>query len=55
MLLSSKRAQVSLESPVSPALYPVLSVTLSAGGLVAAAALYVYAWPRRGNARTHAC
>ena len=35
--------QTSLESPVSPALYPFLSVTLTAGGLVAAAGLYVYA------------
>ena len=37
------QASYPLESPVSPALYPFLSVSLTAGGLVAAASLYVYA------------
>ena len=33
--------QVTLESPVSPSLYPALSVLLTASGLVAAGTLYI--------------
>ena len=37
--------QVALESPVSPGLYPALSVVLTASGLASAGTLYMWALP----------